>query len=498
MSTTCAWLTVAALSMPSPKSNQIAGGYDGVPTNLDQKGPKLLCGTACHQPDGECGSAIERVWALATCSCAGAYAPLALEAQASASSAGSCQLHAPTGPPAGCLECTTNTWSRCKSECPLSSPGELPRILLIGAAKSGSSSLYQTLVNHQHAVCRATPAPPYLYDMTTAARESASSTNFEDKELHYYDFPARAKLGSAWYRTNFVRARLDPADKQLLSARGALATDCDFIDATPDYLQSSDAPARVNATYPMAIQQHLRIVVVLREPVARDVSAYNFYESKESGVAGKMGYTANAAQALLEETALPLSSELFLGVYSQQLRLWRRYLPHARFHAINMASLVHKPTQEFENLGAFLQLPLTPVETLAEANKGMHDGQQTVTLSGEIRTQAGFESPAELPVRLCQELSLFYHPHNLDLYELLSFWRTKDEAATGRTLAAFEPFSDVECADGDFDPAGELDFNRSHTVPFLRGLLARELAVNGLPPNSKSMYAARGRRSYGR
>ena len=49
-----------------------------------------------------------------------------------------------------------------------------------------------------------------------------------------------------------------------------------FMDATPSYLRAYDAAERMAAVMPYNLRtKHARTIVILREPIARDVSYYN-------------------------------------------------------------------------------------------------------------------------------------------------------------------------------------------------------------------------------
>merc|ERR1711998_29395 len=151
-----------------------------------------------------------------------------------------------------------------------------------------------------------------------------------------------------------------------------------------------------------------------------------------------------------------------------------------------MDSLIHSPEEQFADLATFLGLPLTPVDSLATSNVGVHKGEQHMTLSGVLRTKTGFEHPNELPARLCKELARFYQPHNEALYALLALWRSKDEGVLSQP---FEAFGNVACAeDGDFDASEHVGHNNSQPMTYLHELLESELTAHGLGLATRSQY----------
>ena len=112
----------------------------------------------------------------------------------------------------------------------------LPDYLILGAARAGSTSLYEYLGKHPSVM-------PALV-----------------KEVHY--FTGSFDRGEDWYRAHFpsaVRRRLTTA------LHGMAVTG----EATPYYLFHPAAPARIHSLLP-----RVKLLAVLRDPVARAVSHY--------------------------------------------------------------------------------------------------------------------------------------------------------------------------------------------------------------------------------
>ena len=102
-------------------------------------------------------------------------------------------------------------------------PGPLPGFLIIGAQKSGTTTLYAMLGTH-----------PQL-------------TRPTDKEVHY--FSLHYERGEEWYRRHF---------------KGDIA-----FEASPYYIFHPAVPERIRATVPNA-----KLIAILRDPVQRSVSHY--------------------------------------------------------------------------------------------------------------------------------------------------------------------------------------------------------------------------------
>ena len=119
----------------------------------------------------------------------------------------------------------------------------LPNILLIGAQKGGSTAISNWLFDHD--VCRPKvfPGEPQWYN----------------KEVQFFDQNKRYEQGLNFYADRFRHCK-DTAW---------------MMDATPNYLIF---PERVHRTYAEAgVDQvdSLKILVILREPISRELSLYN-------------------------------------------------------------------------------------------------------------------------------------------------------------------------------------------------------------------------------
>lgn len=113
----------------------------------------------------------------------------------------------------------------------------LPDFLIIGAQKSGTTSLYEYLCQHPEIV----PA--------------------QKKEVHYFD--TGFYKGITWYRTHFPRRR-------------SLSNEITG-EASPSYLFYPQTARRMYQVVPQA-----RLLVLLRNPVDRAISSY--YHQQQKGV----------------------------------------------------------------------------------------------------------------------------------------------------------------------------------------------------------------------
>jgi len=114
-------------------------------------------------------------------------------------------------------------------------PGHAPGFLIIGAQKSGTSSLHHYLSVH-----------PELVKGSV-------------KEIHFFNRDSNFKKGFSWYEKHFVH----PAARNKL-----------FYEATPNYLYSKQAAERIYKYRP-----GIKLIILLRNPVDRAYSAWNMYRN---------------------------------------------------------------------------------------------------------------------------------------------------------------------------------------------------------------------------
>jgi len=173
----------------------------------------------------------------------------------------------------------------------------LPDFLVIGAQRSGTSSLYKYLGAHPNIV-------PSLR-----------------KEIEY--FSTDFEKGESWYRAHF------PLKTRLWAMEKATGIRPVCFEATPDYLLDPRAVSRAKELLPGA-----RIVVLLRDPVERAYSHYHHnlrynlenlsfeesLEAEEARLAGEF----ERIEADPNYKALPLRRHSYVtrGLYANQLRPW--------------------------------------------------------------------------------------------------------------------------------------------------------------------------------
>jgi hypothetical protein len=184
----------------------------------------------------------------------------------------------------------------------------LPDALIIGAMKSGTSSLHYYLTQQRQVI-----APLR-------------------KEVHYFDL--NFGRGESWYRANFGR-------------EGQAGVN---IDSSPYYLFHPLAPQRAHA-----LVAHAKLIVLLRDPVRRAYSHYWHERDKgreplafEDAIAAEPDRIVRAHERLargeIERSAAhQYFSYLARGRYAEQLERWLQFYPREQLLVLRFEDLARDP-----------------------------------------------------------------------------------------------------------------------------------------------------------
>jgi hypothetical protein len=243
----------------------------------------------------------------------------------------------------------------------------LPSVLIIGAQKGGTTSLFNYLVQHP--------------DVLPSIR----------KEVHYFDF--HYLRGVTWYRGHFPYAhRL---------RRGSLT-----LDATAYYLVHPLVPERAAGLFPL-----VKLIVLLRNPVDR---AYSHYQHEVRGGRESLCF----AEALEKESERLAGEEERLrsepgyyswnhhryaytgrGLYLEQLRRWMQHFPRSQLLVLQSERLFRDPVAVTAAVHDFLGLP-----------------PHQLHLNEPFRKQ-GYNSA--MPPELRTRLITYFEPYNRELFQWL-------------------------------------------------------------------------------
>jgi 2-polyprenyl-3-methyl-5-hydroxy-6-metoxy-1,4-benzoquinol methylase len=174
----------------------------------------------------------------------------------------------------------------------------LPNFLLIGAMKSGTTSLYRMLRQHPEV---------YLPEI---------------KELHYFSYEKKWRLGIDWYESNFIGHR----GETIIGEASASYTK----NGDPDQVADRVAQTLPNAS----------LIYILRNPVERMFSQYKHLLVT--------GLRRNFAQAIQEEDLLDVSS------YFDKLMPYLKRLPQERIQVLFFDDLIKRPAETVASVFRFL------------------------------------------------------------------------------------------------------------------------------------------------
>jgi hypothetical protein len=243
----------------------------------------------------------------------------------------------------------------------------LPSVLIIGAQKAGTTSLFNYLTSH-----------PDVYPSL-------------GKEIHYFDL--HYARGLRWYRGRFPYRRR-------LGGQGVT------IDASPYYLVHPLAPMRAAQLLPEA-----RLIALLRNPIDRALSHYQheMRGGRESlsfadAIASEPARLAGEEERLRTEPSYYSAahhrySYLHRGRYVEQLRRWARHFPRAQLLVLQSERLFDDPAGTVALVCDFLGLPRHPLRDARPFLQGDYD--------------------RAMPAELRSRLAAHYEPWNRELYDWL-------------------------------------------------------------------------------
>lgn len=240
----------------------------------------------------------------------------------------------------------------------------LPDFLIIGAMKSGTTSLYHYLIRHPKII--------------PASR----------KEIHFFD--VNFNKGISWYKSRFP----------LLSNSKA---DCLTGEASPYYMFHPHAPRRICRTLPQG-----KLIVILRNPVDRAYSQYGFIKgikasSFEKAIQKEKKRINKAKENMLRDENFNSSfyrrhSYLSRGIYVDQLRAFKYYFRRNQILVLKSEDFFENPQHVLNRVCRFLELPKHNFTNFSVFNRRQYSSMDPSTR---------------------KELVEFFKPHNKRLYKFL-------------------------------------------------------------------------------
>jgi hypothetical protein len=243
-----------------------------------------------------------------------------------------------------------------------------PSALVIGAQRSGTTSIFNYLVQHPDVL------PPL------------------GKEIHYFDF--HYSRGVRYYRGRF------PYSHRL--RQGAMT-----LDATPYYLVHPLVPQRAAQLLP-----NVKLIALLRNPIER---AYSHYQHEVRGGREPLSFPEaidrEAERLAGEEERLRNQpgyyswnhhrySYTHRGLYIEQLRRWLQHFPRSQLLVLQSEFLYREPAEATARVHRFLGLRDHRLDRYEDTYQR---GNYERTMPPELRTR----------------LARYFEPYNRQLFQLL-------------------------------------------------------------------------------
>ena len=267
----------------------------------------------------------------------------------------------------------------------------LPSFLIIGAAKSGTTSLYANLIEHPNIL----PS--------------------SKKEISYFQFMQDTRI--SFYKEHFPLKK-----KNYISG-----------EASASYLPHKFIPKRVHDLIP-----EVKLIVILRDPVERAYSSFfhklrlgeqitdNFEDAINSEFK-RMEFEKNEPEFIIDNLNYdhPSFSYLKHGLYAMHLENWYRYFDTNQILILDTKEFQKFPDQILQKTFNFLNIKKFEIKKL-NPNKmkklySMND--QRISENGKTdsinKTKLNVQTYPEMKNETKKRLQEFFKPHNEKLFSLI-------------------------------------------------------------------------------
>lgn len=232
-----------------------------------------------------------------------------------------------------------------------------PKFMIIGAARSGTSSLHRNLELH-----------PEL----KGPKLGRVGVLGYDKETHFFDNYEKYIKGLPWYLSLWPNTQ-----KNLMK-----------FESTPNYLFISQVPKRIKQTLPN--WKRLKFIIMLRDPVRRAWSHLWHWRNSYNG-----GFALN-----------PTADWVLKGIYINQIKNWHRHFDKSQFLIIKSEDYFKNPQAVLIEVHKFLEVPVIYIV-------------DTVYFDPKKQNQKRMTRYPRIPENLQKSLVNFYAPYNMQLFEYL-------------------------------------------------------------------------------
>lgn len=216
---------------------------------------------------------------------------------------------------------------------------QVPDFLIIGAMKAGTTAIAEVMDSHPEIYIPQSKEPTYFIDRD-------EEFIFGDRKRGKYTHGPRTKKA---YEDLFKSA-------PLYALKG---------EASTQYLANPISPKLVHDANP-----DTKVIVVLREPIARAFSAYSYNKTIQRERANTF------SEALCEELSGARDNYYFAfrylhyGLYAQHLARWRQYFPSKQIKILLFDDFKNNPADFYADISEFLNIgKFVSVENLSLDNK---------------------------------------------------------------------------------------------------------------------------------
>jgi len=246
----------------------------------------------------------------------------------------------------------------------------IPDLIIIGAQKSGTTSLFEYLSQHPRLM------PSYV------------------KEVHFFDGGLNPNVdnfncGETWYRAHF------PLKKN--------ASNKKVFEASPLYLFNPLAPQRISELIP-----EVKLIAILRNPVERAISHF-FHEKRGGGESLPIMEALQSEEKRLEPIIdkQDYKSNLFIhhsyknrGLYHVQLKRYLKFFPMGSILVINSEDLFTQPDDTLRRVFQFV-------------------GVDTEFTINDLKPRNVRSNRNKIDPDVYEYLEDYFRPHNQELYKLI-------------------------------------------------------------------------------
>lgn len=298
-----------------------------------------------------------------------------------------------------------------------------PTLFLLGVQKAATTSLFDVLKT-RHKICGAEE---------TSLLKKCSDCN--EKETHFFTQQTTHK-GKKIHMSDSEFKALYPEHR--LSKCGR------FMEGTPS-LQEPNLGREIANKLPTSIHSEVRMVLVLREPVSRDLSWFNHQLDNyhtEGGSFSKVFHHAPSYEEYAKKNlkqakgckhefddakcAHMTGHVLAWGMYAPQIKSLLKHWERKHMFIVQMDHLLDKTHSTLEKLYKFAGFSGSAPSTLPKDNT--HDGPWKIS---------------SMPCHIKKELKEFYAPYNKELYEMM---RKENGPHSEPVFGVFDE-EDVKCHD---------------------------------------------------